>query len=134
MSDPVWQADQRVVIGRRKVVTIERVTPAGRVIADGRTFDKNGLERRAGKHHERVKLELLTPEIEAEMAFSRRVAVTGQHAFNAVGDAQHWLQQRFHSFLPINPVNVKLADIEIAERLTAAINQVLRVNAKENGK
>ena len=72
MSD-AFQVGQRAVINRAKVVTIEKVTRSGRIIADGRTFEADGVERvSGGTFGQRFRLEALTPEIEAAMALFRR--------------------------------------------------------------
>lgn len=118
-----WKVGQRAVISRTRVVTIERVTPAGRVIADGRTFNADGSERSSGAPYNRPKLEPFTPEIQAEMDLVIRGRKAANEAIVAVEMAEKWLRRTFSSWGGRSVPDAE--DVEKAEKLTAAIQQVL---------
>ena len=65
-----WRAGQQAVIDRNTIVTIERITPTGRIVVGDRHFDSDGTERKAGYRKSRI--EPLTAEIQAEMALIER--------------------------------------------------------------
>lgn len=121
-SPEIWRVGQRAVIDRTSVVTIERVTPSGRAITKDRTFDRDGHERSNAAPHRRSRLEPLTPEIEAEMALVQRSRRVRRDAFAAIEAADKWLRSAFPSWA--NGAS-DVADVEQAERLTAAILGVM---------
>lgn len=117
-----WQVGQQAVISRQTIVTIERVTPAGRVIAGGRTFDANGKERTGGDPYRRARLEPLTPEIQAGMDLVVRGQKAGAAADAAFTSADRWLRRALSTWDRRIP---EAADVEKAERLIAAIQSVM---------
>lgn len=119
-----WQVGQQAVISRRLVVTIERVTPSGRVTANGRTFDKDGMERSGGDPWRRSKIELLTPEIQAEMDLETRGNKARNDAYTAIDAASKWMRSTSGG---LSRHIQQLADVEKTERLVAAIQGVLEV-------
>lgn len=122
MSDetPTWHVGQQAVISRQTVVTVEKVTPSGRVTANGRTFDPTGKERTAGDPFRRAKLEPLTPEIQAEMDLVVRGRAASAAAYAAITAADKWLAL---SSLGRNVPDA--ADMDKAEALIAAIRSVM---------
>lgn len=119
-----WSVGQIAVINRQTVVTIEKVTPSGRVVAGGRTFDAGGIERKAGRDWcNRARLEPLTPEIQAEMELLRRAVKSSRDADRVIREVDTWLRKRFSLFgrreIP------DITDVEKAERLVAAIREVM---------
>lgn len=119
---PQWQPGQRCVISRQTVVTIERVTPSGRAVAGDRTFGRDGIEICAGNPYGRPRLELLTPEIEAEIALSARGRKADWAASAALLAADKWLRSALSSR------NIRIpdaADVDRAERLAEAIKKVM---------
>ena len=119
----IWEPGQRATIDRRRVVTIERVTPSGRAVLEGHTFGRDGREIATGDYYRRAVLELLTPGIEAEMALVVRGALASRAAIKALEDADRWLRDSFGSFDRRMP---KAADVDTAERLVAAIRKAMK--------
>ena len=117
-----WAAGQRAVIGRCRVVTIERVTSTGRAFVKGRYFGKDGYEITSGDPYNRAKLELLTPEIEAEMELLRRARQARESAEKAIQDAGIFTRDALSIFGGRIP---DTADVDLAERLAAAIRGVM---------
>ena len=117
-----WAAGQRAVIDRRHIVTIERVTPSGQAFVKGRYFGKDGYERTSGYPYNRAKLELLTPEIEAEMELLRRARQVRETAERAIQDAGIFTRDALSTFGGRIP---ETADVDLAERLAAAIRGVM---------
>ena len=116
-----WTVGQKAVINRSDIVVIDRVTPAGRAIVENRTFDTDGNERPKRKSYAE-KLEPLTPELEAEMDLSRRGLAAEMAAYGAIRKAQTWLQCTLSLWNCRVP---NAADVDKAERLTAAIEQIM---------
>ena len=116
-----WSVGQKAVINKTDIVVINRVTPAGRAIVENRTFDTDGNER-PKRENRTDKLEPLTPELEAEMDLSRRGLAAEMAAYGAIGQAQTWLQRRLALWNRSAP---NAADVDKAERLTAAIEQIM---------
>jgi hypothetical protein len=114
-----WVAGQQAVINRQTVVTIERVTPSGRAVVGGRTYNADGTERSKDPWR-RSRLEPLTVEIQAEMELVARGREVARDAHGAVDDAVKWLRQSlsWHR-MP------EVADVEKAEKLSRAIRQAL---------
>jgi hypothetical protein len=118
-----WQSGQRAVIDRQRNVTIDRVTPSGRAVVGKQTFDPGGYEiTTTGDRWRRPKLEALTPEIEAEMALVIRERLAWSAANMALLDADRWLRNAASVWA--HPVP-EAADVDTAERLTAAIRQAM---------
>ena len=116
-----WQPGQRAVINRQQIVTIDRATPTGRAVVGDRRFAVDGYEIGRGGFRQPL-LELLTPEIEAEMALVVRGRSAGEGLSKALRDADGWLRNRFSiwgNFVP------DAEAMDTAERLTAAIRQVM---------
>lgn len=65
-----WRAGQKAAIDRRMIVTIDRVTPSGIVKIGKYAFNPDGRERMTRTsgypYNSPKRLELLTPEVEAE--------------------------------------------------------------------
>ena len=116
-----WTVGQKAVINRTDIVVIDRVTPAGRAIVKNRTFDTDGNERPKRKSYAE-KLEPLTPELKAEMDLGRRGLAAEMAAYGAIGQAQTWLQRTLSLW---NRPVPNAADVDKAERLTAAIKQII---------
>lgn len=115
-TQQAWGVGQKVVIDRRHVAMIEKVTPTGRAKIGDRTFERDGRERSKASYWQRSKIELLTADVEAEMAFAERVRV----AIVELGKAD-MIIERFERSLRQIRGEVPLADIEKAERLVAAV-------------
>jgi hypothetical protein len=113
-----WTPGQQAVINRQTVVTIDRVTPAGRAVANGRTFDVDGRERVAGDPYKRPKLEPLTPEIQAEMALVKHGRIASGALYSAIHNADCWQRKAFSTWGYRVP---DIDDVDRAERLAAAI-------------
>jgi hypothetical protein len=116
MTTP-WLPGQRAIIDRRTVVTIDRVTPSGRAVVGDRTFHASGHRIRGGGL-----LEPLTPEIEAELALVERGNEATRDAWRELTLAEKWLRLNFSSWGGRIP---EAADVDRAERLAAAIRQVM---------
>lgn len=124
MSDnPPWRPGQQAVINRETVVTIERVTPVGRAIINGLTFNADGTGRSGGSRYLRARLEPLTPEIQAEMDFAVRGKNARAEADVAIDRAQQWLWQTFglwgRGSVP------EPSDVELAEEIAAALQRLM---------
>lgn len=117
-----WKAGQTAVISRDTIVIIDRVTPSGRAIVGGRTFEADGLERVAGSPYRRAKLEHITPEIQAEMALVERGQKARRAAQKAVEDAGQWLYKIFSPYRHDVP---EANDVDEAERLAKAIKDAM---------
>ncbi len=117
-----WQVGQNAVIDRRQVVQIVRVTPSGRAVVAGMTFEADGRERGNGRR--RKTLEPLTDEIVAEMALEERGKAAANAAYRQLSDAERWVRRVFNSWgsRALDP-----ADVDRAEKLTAAIRQVMEM-------
>lgn len=113
---------QRAVIDRTKIVTVERVTPTGRVTAGGRKFDSSGWESGNIPFRGRCRLYPLTPEIEAEMALIAR----GSRVHSEVSKASDALQIWLRNSISGHPVP-SLADVEKAERIVATLREAMGV-------
>ena len=123
MSNQPWVKGQRAVINRRRIVTIDKVTPSGRAVVGGTTYDRDGWPCGKGRCTGGVeKLEHLTPEIEAQVALIERGDKARYSADLATDAAIKWLRQDFSSFRQPVP---KIADVERAERLAEAIRGAL---------
>jgi hypothetical protein len=123
MSDVGWKVGQRAVISRTTVVTIERVTPTGRVTAGGRKFGAGGWEAvKSGSWRVPPRLELLTPEIEAEMSLVVRGRAARLAAHAVLDDAYDWLRTVLDTWNGSVP---DAEDVDKAERLAAAIQGVM---------
>lgn len=122
MTITPWKVGQQAVIDRKTVVTIDRVSPSGRAVVGGRTFDVDGRERAGADRYSRSKLELLTPEIQAEMDLVARVRRAARDADDAIKVAAYWLSGTLSQWRRRVPT---AADVERAERLAAAIREVM---------
>jgi regulator of protease activity HflC (stomatin/prohibitin superfamily) len=120
--EPKWHVGQRAIIDRRIFVTIEQVTPAGRAIAAGRTFDVNGIERSGRRSIRRSKLEPLTAEIEAEIALKKRALEARGAAQDALDVADKWVRRALSAW---NATAPSADDVDRAERLAAAIRSAM---------
>lgn len=119
-----WNVGQTAIINRQQIVTVERVTSSGRAVAGGRTFDVDGTERAGGDRFRRARLEPLTPEIQAEIDLVDRGRKASNKAAAAVSAAEKWLQQSFGSWGRRVP---EAEDVEMAERLAAAIGSIMGI-------
>lgn len=126
MPDSPWLPGQRVTINRGTPTTIDRVTPGGRAIVGGRTFEPSGMERTGGDPWRRARLEMLTPEVEAEMEFAIRARASARVASDAVEAADKWVRKALGG-----PAHREFDPVDVArgERLTTAILQVLMERA-----
>lgn len=114
-----WTVGQKAVIGRVTIVTIDRVTATGRAIVGGRrSFNPDGSERTSSWN--RSKLEPMTPEIQAEMDLVTRGRDAANDVYTAITTAERWSRDTLR--MRGTP---DVADVEKAERLTAAIRAVL---------
>ena len=120
-SEAPWKAGDKAVIGHR-MVTIDKVTASGRAVVGDQTFNSDG-SRRGGDTYSSPRLRLLTPEVEAEIAFAHRAGKARQAALDASRQADQWVGSRFGVFS--RGGEAPLADIERAENLAAAIAKVL---------
>ena len=120
-SEAPWKAGEKAVIGLHRLVTIDRVTASGRAVVGDQTFNADGSLRGGEPYGPRLRL--LTPEIEAQIALDDRAREAGNAASAAKENADVWIRRVFGGFSrkPTPP----LADIERAERLAAAIAEVL---------
>jgi hypothetical protein len=116
-----WHVGQQAVIDRCQVVTVDRVTPSGQVVVGRRKFNATGLERGVSRSS-MARLEPMTPEIRAEMDLVGRWLLASRAAFAETAKAESWMRQSFRSWGPHVP---KLADVEKAEALAAAIRSVM---------
>jgi hypothetical protein len=121
-----WHVGQTAIINRTRIVTVERVTPSGRVIAAGRTFGSDGMERTGGEYRSRANLEPLTPEIQAEMELADRGRKASGDAHAALQSAEKWLCRALSSWGGGVP---EAENVEKAERLAAAIGQIMDAEA-----
>lgn len=124
MTNAEFKPGQRAVISRVQIVSVDRVTPSGRVIVGDRTFNPDGYERAGGSRYHAARLEPLTPEIESEIQLVKRGAEASNAAAKAIASADAWLRRSFsvwgrHRRVP------DAADVEKAERLIAAIKQAI---------
>ncbi len=116
-----WIVGQRATINRQQIVTVERVTPAGRAIVEGRTFEVSGRERTNGDFYSRPMLEPLTPEIQAEMDLVARGRKVFPEAHSLMDTAKHWLQSEYSAWKHKIP---KTEAMDRAEKLTAALRNL----------
>lgn len=122
MNNPTWTVGQEAIVDRREIVKIERVTPTGRVVAAGRTFDPDGVERRRDQRRKAL-LEPLTTEVKAEIALVERGRKAHLGASRAIEQSDKWLRKSsLSSWQRSEPA---VADVEKAEALAAAINAVI---------
>lgn len=127
-----WQKGQRAVIDRRKIVTIDRVTPTGRVVVGDRNFSSEGYERLppgAGRYATPARLEPLTAEIAAEMKAGMRSNTVRNEMFKALEYAQQWLRDNFQGFGRTKTSSEE--NIEKAEALVQEIKRALGVDTFE---
>lgn len=113
-----WVVGQAVTINRAKVGMVECVTASGRAHVGARTFDKNGRERTAQPYHERALLEILTPEIEAEMALEGRGNYVSRELNTLLDNTQQWVRMSFDIWRRKVP---NASDIDKAEKIIAAL-------------
>lgn len=118
MTDTPWKAGQKAVIDRREIVTIDRVTPTGRAVVGERTFRPSGYALGNASGY----LELLTPDVEAEMALTSRGRKASGKCFKLLLDAEKFLRAEFSAWRPRVP---EQDAVERAERLEAALRAVL---------
>lgn len=126
MNNPTWTVGQEAVIDRREIVRIERVTPTGRVVAGGRTFNPGGTEWRRWDQRKAC-LELLTAEVKAEIALVKRGNEASSEVARAINRSTKWLAvSSLYSFSGRSTTPTPdIADVEKAEALAAAINAVI---------
>ena len=116
-----WYVGQAVVIDRRQIVTVARVTHCGWVVADGRTFWPSGVERTLKPAvGQRSRLTPLTPQLEAEITLCTRSKRAQNDLVEELIRVDKWLR----SALPWRDVPV-VEDVEKAERLAQAIRATL---------
>lgn len=121
MATP-WKVGQQAVIDRNRVVTIDHVTPSGRAMVAGRIYDVEGVHRIKGSRYNRSRLELLTPEIQAEMDLVERVREASRAADAAIWAAGRWMGK---TFITLDLRALTAADVDKAEKLAAAIREVM---------
>ncbi len=114
----VWTIGQRATINRQRIVTIERVTRAGRAVVEGRTFEVSGRERIKGDTFRRPLLEPFTPEIQAEMDLVDRGRKVFSEGHNLMEIAKRWLSVASSAWSRPVP---EIEDVDRAEKLTAAL-------------
>ena len=118
-----WYPGQTAVIDRSRIVTIERVTPKGYAIVEGRRFsplDEKHVSAYCGKE----KLEPLTPEIQARMDQAKRAEIDYKKLYARIEEAEKWRRETFREVWGRRTA-IALADLDRAERLIAAIWEVL---------
>ena len=117
---PEWQAGQRVAFDHKMIKTIERVTPSGMPVVDGRKYNRNGEAREKttnlwGRRHW---IAPLTPDLEAQIVRLDGWRRAVNAAFDEVEKAEKWLRAN-NSRPPSEDA------IATAERLAAAISTIL---------
>ena len=118
---PTWTAGQRAVVGRSRIVTIDRVTPGGRAVVGDTTYEPDGRER-GGQPYRSPRLEALTPEIEQEMRLATQGADVSRRLNDLIKDADRWCRGTFSGWGRKVP---ELEDVEKAERLCEAMKAIL---------
>lgn len=113
-----WKAGQEAVINRHTVVKIDRVTPTGRSVIGHRIFEADGRERTNGPWYRRSTLELLSPEIKAEMELRERGQKVSVALMLALEGAKKWTHTALSSWSKNVPDK---QDVEHAERLVALL-------------
>jgi hypothetical protein len=111
-----WKPGQMVAVNRRRIATVERVTPTGRAIVNGTTYRPDGLELADSTY--RTVIVPLTPEVEAEIAHAMRSqdAFGGlARAIDAASEWNRWNRPKWGND------TADPAAVELAEKLTAAI-------------
>jgi hypothetical protein len=119
-----WCPGQTAVIDRSRIVTIERVTPKGYAIVEGRRFsplDEKHVSAYCGKE----KLEPLTPEIQAGMDQAKRAEIAYKKLYARIEEAEKWRRETFREVWGRRTAIASPADLDRAERLIAAIWEVL---------
>jgi hypothetical protein len=124
VANHAWVKGQQAVINRQVIVTIEKVTSAGRAVVNGSKFNSDGTEFGSGRWAENL-LEPLTPEIEAEMAMRERGKAAYRQLKRETDVIAIWLRNTFYRGGAPIPLVPALADIEKAERLAAAIKAIM---------
>ena len=125
MSEAKWFVGQEVSIDGRKIGTISHVTPKGRATVNNIVYDQDGWEREAGSiSTPRNKIEPLTPEIKAQIEVYLRSKAARYASKEAVREATRWLEKHF-IVTPFRGEIASVADVEKAERLAAAITEIL---------
>jgi hypothetical protein len=120
-----WQPGQTAVIGRRHIVTVARVTKAGRAIVNHhgteRVFEPNGWERCSGSR--RYHLDHLTPEIQSEIEQSARAVAVFRKLADVLDAAARWDREnrpRWGSDM------AESAAVARAEQMAAAIEAIMK--------
>ena len=117
-SDEGWKPGQRCAIDRREIVTIDKVTPTGIAKVGIRSFSKNGFERGRGDYR-CPRLELLTPEIKAEMELRQRAILISSQFEKDVRQAEKWMREVLCIWSGRVP---EAANVERAKRIMRALH------------
>lgn len=117
-----WRVGQQVIINRQIMTTIDRVTPSGRIVANGRTFNADGRERSGGSSFRRAQLEHFTADIKAEIDLISRGREASRNAVAAIENADKWLRRAFGTWDKKVP---DADDVAKAEKIASAIRQIM---------
>lgn len=119
-----WTPGQRAVINRREIVTVISVTRGGRAKVGDRVFEFDGRERgHSGLSMCAPVLELLTPEIQAEVEFTKRSAAAYNNLVRFARAAERWATKNMRD--DYGKLDASPEVVARAERLAAAIREVL---------
>lgn len=129
-----WEKGQRVVLDRREIVTIDAVTPSGRAKIGNRSFHAadhrwGGIEIGGrGSRWNSSSIEELTSENQAEADLRDRATKASRALYTEVTKAERFMRTVSGGSRYQNLSSVE--EIEKAERLIAAIRDVLDVKEK----
>lgn len=122
MPNQNWKAGEEVVVARRQVLKIDRVTPTGRAVIGKTTFDASGRERGAYSNG-RLLIERPTPELLAIVADHDNAHAAWEGLYVATSRVRKWAG---NTIFPMGAQSVPTtADYDIAARIVAAINEIL---------
>ena len=121
-----WTVGQQVALDRKRVVTIDRVTPSGRAFVGDRQYNSDGRERGAGNHWFRG-IEVLTPELVEQIALAGRYRKARTLMHYAARNLKAWATEHCSFYSERVP---DLAEIEQIERVAAAAVAALPVEKK----
>lgn len=123
MTEAKWFVGQEVIINRTlPILHVDKVTPTGRAVVDGRTFDASGFERAPNKIYGPGLLEPMTNEIGEEIAFRERASNVFSLIYKKLDKLEVWRKKAFSLWTKEIP---SAANVERAERLAAAIDAIM---------
>ena len=127
MTNHTWTAGQRVVLGRDRIVTIDRVTPSGRAVIGDQTFRKDGCQIGEVPHWWlRSRIGPITPENQGRVEFLDRWRIAIDNLWDALDAAGKVRREcNDHRSVP-DPVAVAKA-----ERIAAAIRAAMEASDGE---